>query len=194
MSQRDCLRESSNRHRFTLFFILTVFSPLIANPTLATQLASGPMPGYVGMRQATIWLQTKIPATVTMQYWPTEKPIQRQHSILWPSTRPQIIRPHLKIQGLNPGTDYQYRLFLNGVEEEFDAPLTFHTQPLWQWREPPPILKWSWGPVPLSQIHPSTDPVRPMEGDSKSLTPLPTGNPPSCFGWGTICISEPPMW
>ena len=138
MSQRDCPTESSNRHRFTLFFILTVFSFLISNPALATQLASGPMPGYVGMRNATIWLQTTIPATVTMQYWPTARPTERYHSTPVNIDSSTNYTAHLTIQGLNPGTDYSYRLFVNGVEEEFDPFLTFHTQPLWQWREPPP--------------------------------------------------------
>jgi len=39
-------------------------------------IVAGPMPGYVAMRSARLWLQTNGPADIAIDYWPVGRPEQ----------------------------------------------------------------------------------------------------------------------
>jgi alkaline phosphatase D len=101
-------------------------------------LHSGPMLGYVVQRSATVWIQTKRAASAQLRYWPKGAPTQAR------LTAPQKTKKATDhcltwlLDGLEPGTRYDYELFLEGKSVKRPYPLTFTTRPLWQWRTPPP--------------------------------------------------------
>jgi len=114
------------------FWVLMIGTPL------AAQLHSGPMPGYVGIREAILWLQTSAPTTVTVKYWAADSPTDHFFSQPLALDRSTDFTAHIRLYDLQPGTVYEYRVLLDEQEVRFPYVLTFHTQPLWQWRNPPP--------------------------------------------------------
>lgn len=107
-------------------------------PSYANELASGPMPGYVGMREATIWLQTHSPASVQILYWPRDKASWRRLSNPVSVEASTDLTAQIHIRDLDPGTEYLYQVYVEGTEVTFDSDLVFHTQPFWQNRTAPP--------------------------------------------------------
>lgn len=108
------------------------------------QLATQPMVGHVGLRDARIWLQSEVPGDMSIECWPSDA--SPTPSTLIRSTtreaRPQSGHTAIvEVGGLLPGTLYRFRVLMDGspvtagFEEEW---LSFTTQPLWQYRSDPP--------------------------------------------------------
>lgn len=110
----------------------------------ASRLHAGPMPGYVGMRAARIWVQAEAPAQAEMVYWPQDQPEARRRTA---AIALDAAGDHIgifEITDLEPGHGYAYELLLDGAREPL-AGLQFHTQPLWQWRGDPPVFEVALG-------------------------------------------------
>ena len=111
---------------------------LLGTPSHALELASGPMPGYVGMREAMIWLQTQTSASVHIRYWARRDPSQTFQSAPIATNASTDFTAHLQVLNLEPGTDYVYQVHVDGAHVPFETDLTFHTQPHWKGRTSPP--------------------------------------------------------
>ena len=111
---------------------------LLGTPSHAVELASGPMPGYVGMREATIWLQTQSSASVHVRYWARHDPTRTVQSKPVAVNASTDFTAHVQIVNLEPETEYLYQVYVDGANVTFETDLTFHTQPFWQWRTSPP--------------------------------------------------------
>ena len=118
------------------------------------------MLGYTSLREAAVWVQTTRPAKVELRYWPLGEAVALGARVPWPlnsgsAPLPQPKRPSrgartvstkaedehtatFVLDGLEPNTRYGYTLFVDGREVPAAASLSFATQPLWQWRHPPP--------------------------------------------------------
>jgi alkaline phosphatase D len=118
-------------------------------PTLALSgneaLRNGPMLGYVEMREALIWVQAKTFATVQVEYWEKARPDQKWRSDLVQTYKQSAFTAKCILGPLEPGTDYEYRVELNGEALSLPYPTTFSTQPLWQWRTDPPAFTLATG-------------------------------------------------
>lgn len=126
-----------------LFPLLFFFSPLL----LSAQelLKSGPMKGYVEMREAAIWVQMEEPCIVELVYWPDTLPT-KQHRSLAKAAQPERANAvHLIADSVEPGVNYGYAIFANGKNQTADRELNFQTQSLWQFRTDPPHLKIALG-------------------------------------------------
>lgn len=105
------------------------------------RLASGPMPGHSAMRAVSIWLQGTGADEVRLDYWPEERAEQIR------STTPVLLLPEqqytaqIEIGALEPATQYEYRVLMDGKPVAIPQRLTFKTQPLWQWRSDPPSFR-----------------------------------------------------
>jgi alkaline phosphatase D len=113
----------------------------------AGTLVSGPMLGYQAHREAVIWVETKEAKKVTLDYWLAGKPETKQtltkSALRATPAGGQIsqFRPGL----LEVGARYEYELSIDGQKQAFAYPLAFKTSPLWEWRAPPPDLKFIYG-------------------------------------------------
>lgn len=106
-----------------------------------SRLVAGPMPGYSAMRATTIWLQGNTDSQVTLEYWPEQQPGQRQSTAPQRLTAEQQYATHIDITDLQPGTRYKYRVRLDDEPQAFSREPGFQTQPLWNWRRPPPDFR-----------------------------------------------------
>ena len=112
--------------RLTLSVILFLW---LGTPSHAVELASGPMPGYVGMREATIWLQTQTSASVQLHYWAQNEPTLRYLSDIASVKASTDFTAHIHILNLDPETVYGYQVYVDGTEVSFESDLHFHTLP-----------------------------------------------------------------
>lgn len=140
------------------WIIPSIFFLLLAAPSQAVELVSGPMPGYVGMREATIWLQTQTSAAVQLRYWAQEKPALPRLSEIVAVNASTDFTAHIQIVNLEPGTEYSYQVYVDGRAIPFESDLTFHTQPFWQWRTSPPDFEVTVGSCAYINDPPSDRP------------------------------------
>ncbi len=107
-------------------------------------LQSGPMLGAIEMREAKIWLQTKVPANVEIKYWQADNPRNKLVTEEYVSENPANTYL-IRLPYLEPGTTYRYEVYINHKKVNFDYPLKFKTPPLWQWRTDPPEFRVALG-------------------------------------------------
>ena len=112
--------------RWTLSVILLL---LFGASSYAAEIASGPMPGYVGMRDATIWLQTQSPASVQLRYWAQVEPKRHYLTEIVTVKASTDFTAHIHILDLKPETVYGYHVYVDGKEVSFPTDLHFHTLP-----------------------------------------------------------------
>lgn len=125
-----------NSTLLSLMFIAIAYADNAA--WAAAKISAGPMPGYVAMRSAVIWLQADGEGGVVIEHWPQGRVSSARSSQPHRLEAKEDYTTSVHIEGLEPGLTYEYRVRIDGVEQSFDAPLKFHTQPLWQWRGSPP--------------------------------------------------------
>src|SRR5690554_1024750 len=114
--------------------ILLIF---FVQPLHALNTPAGTMLRQVGLRAANIWVQAPQAGELSIQYWAQDNADTKQHFTA------QVDNDYgqsytFKLNNLEPGTSYHYRLFFNG--EPLNKGDTYHltTQTLWQWRTDPP--------------------------------------------------------
>lgn len=97
------------------------------------------MLGPVTMTEATIWSMGYAIPDVAIQYRTATDSTGRWSS-KWTWPLEELALRNVKMDGLSPGTTYEYRLVHpdGGSEHVLSAVHQFTTQPLWQWRADPP--------------------------------------------------------
>lgn len=129
-------------------FTLLVFSLFLDASTLTaqqTKLQSGPMVGYVEMREVALWVQTTEAAKVYVQYFDkaNSNKVFKTTEILTSKEDAFVAKPIA--DQVQPGITYHYDVFINGKKLAFDYPTTFTARPLWQWRQDPPAFTFALG-------------------------------------------------
>lgn len=104
-------------------------------------IQSGPMLGYNDMREIMIWIQTVEPSDVAIAYWPVDNPDEKVESNWVKTERSSACVAHLICSALEPGTEYEYSINVNGELLPHNTNHNFETQPLWQWRTEAPDFK-----------------------------------------------------
>lgn len=128
----------------THLLILLCFFDVKISLAQKALLQSGPMVGYSEMTEVALWAQTNVPAAVKFAYYEIGKPQEKQF------TRTiQTRKDHAYIAQLNaatePGKKYEYELYINEQKINFEYPLRFQSQTLWQWRTDPPEFEFAIG-------------------------------------------------
>lgn len=116
--------------------IVPIATPLSGNEALQ----NGPMLGYVEMKEALVWVQTKTFAGVQLEYWEAGKPEQKWRSELVQTYKNSAFTAKCIADKVEPGRSYEYRVEINGDSVLLPYPTLFKTQPLWQWRNDPPAF------------------------------------------------------
>jgi len=142
----------SNQHNMqrTLSIILFCLGSLLLTvaPTLQAQqnkLQSGPMLGYVEMREVALWVQTTEAATVEIRYHDKNDAKQLFKTAEITTTKENAFVAKPIADQVQPGVAYHYDVFINGKKLTFEYPTSFTARPLWQWRQDPPAFTFALG-------------------------------------------------
>jgi alkaline phosphatase D len=103
-------------------------------------LQSGPMLGYIDMKEALLWAQTTEAATVQFEYWPTDQPAEKHKTNTVNTEKKSGFTAKCIADEVEPGIAYTYQLYINRQKVTLPYPTTFKTQSLWQWRTDPPAF------------------------------------------------------
>jgi alkaline phosphatase D len=124
----------------TAIVFMTVAACTAPRPAVAPQVAvqSGPMLGYVDLRDVLLWVQTAAPARVEIRYWDSTAVDQVRTTPAVTTAAADGNTARFAISGLEPGRTYAYEVRINGRTAARPYPLRFRTQPHWQWRTDPP--------------------------------------------------------
>ncbi len=96
------------------------------------------MLGYVDMKEALLWVQTKEEAVVYFEYWDKEKPQERFLTDAVTTHKRTAYTAKCVADRVEPGRSYAYRLYINKEAVVLPYPTEFKTQVLWRWRTDPP--------------------------------------------------------
>ena len=130
MKNRELTKNRSLNFSLALSLLLSLS---ICTPTSA-QIKSGPMLGYKEMKEVAIWVQTYGEEELFFSY----KKKKGQHkwaARTYSSSKENAYCFHLIADGLEPGSDYEYKIHR---DKELLAEGEFSTLPLWNYRTDPP--------------------------------------------------------
>ncbi len=102
-----------------------------------SKIKSGPMLGPVTLRDVSIWLQTQGATTVSISCTPV-KGGATIRSEKRKTRKEDGFTTTIHLSELEPGTTYNYTLWMDKKELKLPYPLRFTTQTHWQWRFDPP--------------------------------------------------------
>jgi alkaline phosphatase D len=129
-------------------------------------ISSGPMPGYSGMKEVAIWLQTTKPARVFIKY--NRQGTKDEHYTNTVITnKADAFTALLIADTLEPGNIYEYEVYVNGKKEKFGFKTKFKTQKLWKWRTAAPDFSFLMGSGAYINETEYDRPGKPYGGDYK---------------------------
>lgn len=108
-------------------------------------LQSGPMVGYVEMREALLWAQTTRQATVRFDYFEIQNPAKIYRTSEYITNQHEAYTARLIADEVQPGKTYGYRLYIDGREIRRPYKLQFKTPVNWRYRTTPPMLRFALG-------------------------------------------------
>jgi alkaline phosphatase D len=123
--------------------LLSAILMLILFPIcFAQKIVSGPMAGYATMLEVGLWVQIDAEADVQIEYW-KEGSTTKAQSEIYHTTKNEAFTARFKVGELEPGTNYNYQVLINGKSSS--SVLNFTSQTLWQYRTDPPAFKMAIG-------------------------------------------------
>ncbi|HNG90296.1 MAG TPA: alkaline phosphatase D family protein, partial [Saprospiraceae bacterium] len=158
-------------------------------------LQNGPMLGYVDMREALIWVQTKQSAWVSIEY--TEVGEHLSRSFMTTPIRTEAAHAFTAkciADQVQPGRSYTYRVLINGTALKFAYPTEFKTQPLWQWRSDPPAFTLATGSCAYVNEEEYDRPGTPYGSDYQIFTSLAKQRPDLMLWLGDNVYYREPDW
>ena len=121
-----------------IILTLGMLSPVPARGEDARLLHAGPMLAYAELRSSAIWLQTERAAEVQLRVYPDGLPELARLTPVLRTTKDESFAATFRLHRLEPGVTYHYEVYVDGARVVRPYPLTFRTQPLWQWRTDAP--------------------------------------------------------
>ena len=130
-------------------------------------LSSGPMLGPAELTGTTVWLQTLRPCRAQVRWWKQGQPEAARLStpVQTDATGDHIAR--FELDGLEPGSRYEYEIYLEGFRVTRPGPLSFQTQAMWRHRTDPPPFRLAIGSCAYINEAPYDRPGEPYGGDYK---------------------------
>ncbi len=115
------------------------------NGSAQAALKSGPMLGYVDLREACVWVQTEKPQELTLFYWDKNNHDKLVAEQVTATTKAEEANTaHFVLAGLEPGTTYEYS-FEKPFQIANQMLFELTTQALWQYRTDPPNFRVATG-------------------------------------------------
>lgn len=182
------------RHLFIVLLLslpgLAVLSPA-QNRSL---LQSGPMLGYVDMKEALIWVQTRESALVYVEYWDKDKPARKYKTSSLRTEKASGYTAKCIADQVQPGKSYQYRVYINKLPVALPYPTEFKTQPLWQWRTDPPEFALVTGSCAYINETEFDRPGKPYGSDYEIFTQIHRQKPDLMLWLGDNAYYREPDW
>lgn len=165
-----------------------------APPGAAEGLRSGPMLGPAEMGETSLWVQTRGPRRVQVRFWEQDRPetARLSREIATAAEGDHIAR--IELAGLAFGTRYDYELYLDGQRVERPYPLTFQTQPYWQFRAAPPDFRFAVGSCAYVNDPPYDRPGKPYGGDYEIFRTIAAQQPDFMVWLGDDVYYRLPDW
>lgn len=162
----------------SLILIVALLVPsLLLSQTASTPLRSGPMVGCSEMTGVQLWVQTTRKASVRIKYWPVGFAKQSRTTDPVTTASDRAFVAHILIDGLTPGTRFEYQLLIDGKLTPRPYPLQFQTQALWQWRTDPPAFSAAIGSCLYVNETDVDRPGRPYGSDERILSTIAAAKP-----------------
>lgn len=181
------------RYRFILSALLLsgLFAALDAQNPL---LQSGPMLGYVDMKEALLWAQTTQAATVHFEYWEKEAPGKKYATDKVRTEKQTGYTAKCIADRVEPGRVYTYQLFINDMPVSLPYPAEFKTQPIWQWRTDPPPFSVATGSCAYINEPPYDRPGKPYGSAYEIFTQIAAQKPELMLWLGDNVYYREPDW
>ena len=181
--------------RLSIFILLIVLPACTSGVRAqANLLQSGPMLGYVDMKEVLLWAQTKRAATVDFEYWELENPGKKWLTDHVPTQKSTGFTAKCIADQVEPGKNYGYQLRINGKAVALPYPTTFKTQPLWRWRTDPPAFSVATGSCAYINEPPYDRPGTPYGSNYQIFTHLNTQKPDIMVWLGDNTYYREPDW
>lgn len=175
-----------------LLFLLTTFSASLFSQH--KNLQSGPMLGYVDMKEAMLWVQTKEKAKVWFEYWEKDKPEVKYKTTKMRTRTQSGFTAHCVANQLEPGRTYVYQLRINGKKVTLPYATEFKTQPLWQYRTDPPVFSVATGSCAYINEEKYDRPGKPYGSDYQIFKKIADKKPEVMLWLGDNTYLREPDW
>ncbi len=103
------------------------------------------MVGYSDMREVQLWLQTTQRAKVKIGYWEKGNPKTKWYTKELFTEEASFFSVKLLADQVGPGKKYEYEVYVNGKKLNFQYPLEFQSQTLFQYRFAAPDFTFALG-------------------------------------------------
>jgi len=131
-------------NKYALIFTLGILS--LSAISQDVKVINGPVLGYAEMREAIIWLQLSKSGSAYAIYDDLSTEKEEEYRSETVSTSPSVANTlKLRFTEVEPGRKYSYHLYVNEQIQDFDFPLEFETEPLWDYRSEPPSFSFATG-------------------------------------------------
>ena len=157
-------------------------------------MQSGPMIGYVDMKEALLWAQTKQAATVHFEYWDTALPAKKYTTDKVQTEKNTGYTAKCIADQVEPGKTYVYQLFINRKKVSLPYPTQFKTQPIWQWRTEPPAFSVATGSCAYINETPYDRPGTPYGSNYGLYTQIAAQKPDLMVWLGDNVYYREPDW
>lgn len=168
--------------------------PAAAGFSQQNLLQSGPMLGYVDMREALLWVQTKKAANVQFEYWEAGKPDSLHRTAKVRTEKASGYTAKCIADQVEPGRTYEYRLKINGMKVNLPYVTSFKTQALWKWRGDPPAFSAAVGSCAYVNEGPYDRPGKPYGSDYQIFNSLYAQHPDLMIWLGDNTYYREPDW
>lgn len=177
-----------------LLFVLLFSGQLTTLSAQRALLQSGPMLGYVDMKEALLWAQTTQAASVHFEYWDKESPETKYLTEKVRTEKSTGYAAKCIADQVEPGRMYLYQLYINDIQVSLPYPTEFKTQALWQWRTDPPAFSVATGSCAYINEPPYDRPGAPYGSNYGIFTQIAAQKPDLMLWLGDNVYYREPDW
>ena len=157
-------------------------------------LQSGPMVGYVDMKEALLWAQTTRATTVEFVYWDKNNPSVKFMTDPVRTEKSTAFTAKCIADRVEPGRQYVYELRINGKPVKLSYPTEFKTQTLWAWRTDPPDFSLATGSCAYVNETEYDRPGKPYGSNYRIFTTIAAQKPDLMLWLGDNTYLREPDW
>jgi alkaline phosphatase D len=180
---------------FLLFFFL-IINEGVSQKSLkkADVLNSGPVAGYAEKKEVLIWLQTKKEAEVYIEYYQKSSPEFKSRTITHKTKKQTAYTASLLLDEVQPGTQYQYDVYINRKKVLFPFPTEISTQTDWMFKMEPIPFKAAFGSCTYINETITDRPGNPYGGEYQIFESIHKKNPDLMLWGGDNIYLRPADW